>query len=247
MLRIVVSFGAVVFALWFAFTIVTGIDRGDVVAYENIQKHVKSQKIEAGDVVRLSPVGMMPSLVCSMDVAEGVLEEVPIARTYVNELSESLPGFTKLADWIAGFFGRESMAPAPSVNGSKLRFVGWVSTFPVEGVMAPMSPECACAIAQSMIDGYRLCTVERSLIEKTLVPAVDGQPSKIEAVTVGLTVREAAFFFSDPSKLDCPRLQGVAPVPLTREQGLCVTGLERSFDVALRQNLSLIRGDALED
>lgn len=226
---------------WFGFFVVSNIDMGDVVVYNNIQKHVGSEPFKAGDVVAISADGQRMSLVCSMGLGQGVLQETPIAKTYVNGLSAALPQFAAVVDWVAGLAGRSETGQDLSEHPAELQFVGRVSSFPVSGLALPMSRDCTCAVAASLLERSQLCTVERSLIETEITAADDGSRPTRHDRTVGVTFRGANIFIADFSKLDCPSLQATANFQMPQQSGLCSQGPERSFDVALRHSLGVIR------
>lgn len=236
MLRTIGTLSGVLASGWFGFFVVSNVDMGDVVAYNNIQKHVGSEPFRAGDLVAISPdLATAPSLVCSMDVDSGQLREVALDKTYVNGLGAALPQFAALVDWARG----DDPAEALSSNPSFLHFTGRISSFPTSGAMPPVSPDCVCAVAASLLRRAQVCTVERSLIETELVPQRDGAFQKQER-TVGVTFRAGNFIIGDFSRLNCPGLD-FANTRMEQQTGFCSAGAERSYDVALRHNLGLIR------
>jgi hypothetical protein len=243
MLRVILPVAAVTLTCWFGFSVVSSIDTADIVAYHKLQKHVVAAPFRPGDVVSFGPYSTEPSHICSLDVRDGVLRDAPVNKTYVNDMAESLPRFTGLVEWLGGFFGRQPGDAMLAAGPPGLPFVGRVSSFPRDGETPTMAQSCVCAIAESLARFERVCTVERSLIETRLVQT--GTTQTYQETTVGLTVRDGNFFFPDLAQLDCPGLLRSATSPLPQEPGLCGQGVERSFDVALRDTLGVIREQAM--
>lgn len=241
MIRNLVLLCASLIAGWFCFSVVSSIDMGDVVAYHKFQKHVGSEPLRAGDVVAFAPSTTQPRLICSMDVADGVLKESPVSNTYVNGMSASLPHFMAVVDWVAGLMGRSNGERDAIDSASAVHFVGRVSRFPDDGETPPMSRNCACAVALSLSRFEQVCTVERSLIETSLTEDSTGARRIARDRTVGVTVRNGNFFFPGLSEMACPGLLNAAEGAIPRSPGSCGQGTERTFDVALRQSLGVIR------
>lgn len=221
---------------WFAFSLVSGIDTGDIVAYHKLQKHVVAGPFRPGNVVAFASDSSEPMLICSLDVRDGVLKRADVNKTYVNEMSAKLPEFTGLVNWFAGLLGGDGGKATANAGHSGLPFVGFVSSFPRAGMTPDLSPDCACEIVRSLARSERVCTVERSLIETEWVQT--GTTHELRETTVGITVREGNFFFSELP--DCPRLPQSAVNSLPQEPGLCGERTDHSFDVALRNKLQLI-------
>ena len=243
------KFGTLAGALaagWFGFFVVSNVDMGDVVAYNNIQKRVGSEPFRAGDIVAISPDGASPRLVCSMEAAGTDKLDVPLAKLYVNGLGAALPEFAALVDWVGGLAGRKAEAGGLKARPAEVRFIGKISSFPMKRAMPAIPADCICAVAESLLRRSQLCTVERSLIETALARGADGS-RMVSQRTVGVTYRSANIFIADFAQLDCPGLQGTANFQMEQQTGLCSGGEERTYDVALRETLGLIRETDLPD
>lgn len=246
MFRMFLLTAAALSAAWFAFFVLSDVDMGDVVAYNDIDKHVGSVPFRAGDVVGVSPDGNRFSYVCSMDVESGELSEAPLSKTYVNGLGETLPQFAKLVTWVRGMLGQEGATPDIGGDVVELKFEGRISAFPAGGAMPEMSHSCACAVAASLIQRYQVCTVERSLIESKLAASDRGGAAVVRERTVGVTFRPFNILIPDIAALGCPNIPTTANLENTQQTGSCSNGATREYDVALRHVLGVIREEDLQ-
>lgn len=231
-------------ALWFLFFLLSNVDTRDVVAYNEIEDHVGSQPFRAGDLITVSRNGPGPRLICSPQITAEGLRETPLAKTYVNGLSQALSPFTRLAGWVAELAGRKAAAPEVGTEPVMVRFTGRISTFPAVDATPMMGRDCACAVAQALLRREQVCMVERSLIE-TRFPGTDAAPSER---TVGITLRPNNVIFSETAiaALQCPGLE-TANTGLELQTGACVRGPGPGYDVALRHILGVIREENLTE
>jgi hypothetical protein len=212
---------------------------GDVVAYNKIERHVGTDVLAAGDLVEISPDGTRLSPVCSLDVAKADLEERDVAKSYANLLNEKLDQYTDALIIGFGLAGHEPVDQIGLDLPSELPFVGKVSTFSRPEVRPPMSADCVCAVAESLVQRSKVCTVERSLIETELVAdPVSGLMQPRER-TVGVTLKRKPVLV-DLAAVNCPATKN-ANLDLQPDGSDCSSGLERSFDVAIRQTMGFIR------
>lgn len=231
--------GAVFVLGWILFSILSNVDMGDVVAYNRIERHVGTDALSAGDLVEISPDGTRLSPVCSLDVAKGDLKERDVAKSYVNLLSEKLEQYT---DAVFAAVGRAAVGPVEAADPgllSQIPFVGKVSTFSRPEATPPMSADCVCAVARVLVQRSKVCTVEMSLIETVLVESEISGVEQPRQRTVGVTLKRRPVLV-DLASLNCPGIAD-ANLDLPLDQSDCSDGLERRFDVALRQSMGFIR------
>lgn len=204
-------------AAWILFSMLVGVDTVDVVRYNKVEHHVGTAAYSAGDLVSISEDGQRTDFLCGMDLEDGVLREVPLQKSYTNVLHDSLPLFVQMASWTKRILTGQKDPEAPTfAKGTRVDFDGRLVSFPQGGARPVMDADCTCAVAEMLIRRHKVCMVNTSLNEKTLVFRDFTQPELGRVVkerTVGVTYRQFPMYIPDVQALNCPNIPSTASIP----------------------------------
>jgi len=233
---------------WIGFSMLVGVDTPDVVRYNKMERHVGTAAYSAGDLVSISSDGQMVDFLCGMDVADGVLREVPLNKTYSNVLNDSLPLFVQMATWtkrlLTGQPGEDTQVETKQI--AKVNFRGRLVSFPQGGARPAMDADCTCAVAEKLVKRHKVCMVNKSLNEKTLVSVDFSRPELGEHLrerTVGVTYRQFSMFIPDVQALQCPNISSAASIP---ESDQTCAGADSAWSATwVRNKFGMIRENEL--
>ena len=240
MIRVIIAAVAAFAVMLVGFSFLMGVSKMDVSIKHQMQRHVVAAPFEPGDVVEISPDGLMlQGLLCPLDLTEEKKRNTKISANYYNVVDESKERFVEFVRDAKEAFNLPVSTPATArLETHAIPFVGEVSF--VVGSIDSMLPEsCICDIAESVIEKRnKACIVSRSLVETQLVTSPAG-PDFIRK-TVGVQFRPDGYTFNDLDALkqQCPDLNvsGRPQGPYT-----CDGQSGFSFDAVARSKIGLIR------
>jgi hypothetical protein len=234
---------AVAAAGWFSFSTLVDVDTGDVVAYNQLDRHLGTSAIKAGDLVSIQPDGNPAGTICALDLEDGTLRSAFLRKDYVNGLRESLPTFSGLVCRLGGGDNCDGAAGTP--DPARASFRGELTDIPAAGVEPKMSDSCACAVAQAVLRREQVCVVQRALVEQEVTKNLLTGAQSLSSRTVGATFKPSNVVITNFRALrNCPQVAN-ANHEIVQQTGQCDAGSRKSFDVAVRYGLGIIREESV--
>ncbi|AXI45736.1 hypothetical protein C1J03_06635 [Sulfitobacter sp. SK012] len=190
---VLLSFGLFIY-VW-----LTGISDRDIYAYHRADYETGDRQMAPGSIAAVSPKGNI-SEICSLK-AGGLVENGVHTSLYYNVLREDFPSYVKsikFVAWAFGDTGQESTTPQLSFAPNQLPASGREfrgSELVIKNLAEAnqfAEPDCETRMAWHLSNGYKVCTVRKSLNK-----AVLGNDGTIRIRTVAVAFAEHSNFVGE--------------------------------------------------